>query len=125
ATTILGGRVVACAGPLIGLALMVGGATHALAWFGPCVLVGIGNGLSNPGAHAGAVSVRPELAGSASGLAGAMTIGGGAALSSLTGALLTVGNAGYLPLAMMLLSAAIALAAAVCVRVFDGQDAGR
>ncbi|UVE57721.1 MFS transporter [Burkholderia sp. EMB26] len=125
ATTILGGRVVACAGPLIGLALMSGGATHALAWFGPCVLVGIGNGLSNPGAHAGAVSVRPELAGSASGLAGAMTIGGGAALSSLTGALLTVGNAGYLPLAMMLLSAAIALAAAVCVRVFDGQDAGR
>lgn len=57
ATTILGGRVVACVGPLIGLALMFGGATHALAWFGPCVLVGIGNGLSNPGAHAGAVSV--------------------------------------------------------------------
>ncbi|KWH62405.1 MFS transporter [Burkholderia anthina] len=125
ATTILCGRVIACAGPLIGLALMTGGATHALAWFGPCVLVGFGNGLSNPGAHAGAVSVRPALAGSASGLAGAMTIGGGAALSSLTGALLTPANAGYLPLAMMLLSAAIALAAAVCVRAFDGRDAAR
>ena len=64
--------------------------------------------LTNPGAHAGAVSVRPALAGSASGLAGAMTIAGGAALSSLTGAVLTAGNAGYAPLAMMLLSAAIA-----------------
>lgn len=125
ATTILFGRVVACAGPLIGLALRFGGVTQAIAWFGPCVLVGIGNGLTNPGAHAGAVSVRPALAGSASGLAGAMTIAGGAALSSLTGAVLTAGNAGYAPLAMMLLSAAIALVAAVCVRVFDARDAGR
>lgn len=54
-----------------------------------------------------------------------MTIAGGAALSSLTGAVLTAGNAGYAPLAMMLLSAAIALAAAVCVRVFDARDAGQ
>ncbi|WP_419689548.1 MFS transporter [Burkholderia theae] len=125
ATTILCGRVVACAGPLIALALVSGGAPHPIAWFGPCVLVGIGNGLSNPGAHAGAVSVRPDLAGSASGLAGAMTIAGGAALSSLTGAVLTVGNAGYAPLAMMLLSAAIALVAAVCVHVFDARASGR
>ncbi|WP_322085553.1 MFS transporter [Burkholderia sp. BCC1999] len=125
ATTILYGRIVACAGPLIALGLVFGGATHALAWFGPCVLVGIGNGLTNPGAHAGAVSVRPELAGSASGLAGAMTIAGGAALSSLTGAALTAGNAGYAPLVMMLMSASIALAAAVCVRVFDARDAER
>lgn len=125
ATTILCGRVVACAGPLIALALVFGGATHALAWFGPCVLVGIGNGLTNPGAHAGAVSVRPELAGTASGLAGAMTIAGGAAWSSLTGAVLTAGNAGYAPLAMMLLSTAIALAAAICVRIFDARDTAR
>ncbi|MBN3739860.1 MULTISPECIES: MFS transporter [Burkholderia] len=125
ATTILCGRVVACAGPLIALALVFGGAPHPLAWFGPCVLVGIGNGLTNPGAHAGAVSVRPELAGTASGLAGAMTIAGGAAWSSLTGAVLTAGNAGYAPLAMMLLSTAIALAAAICVRIFDARDTAR
>ncbi|WP_175689886.1 MFS transporter [Burkholderia anthina] len=122
AATILCGRVVACLGPAIALALWFGGATHAIAWFGPCVLIGVGNGLSNPGAHAGAMSVRPALAGSASGLAGAMTIAGGAALSSLTGAVLTTGNAGYAPLVMMLLSAALALAAAVCVRRFDARD---
>lgn len=124
ATAILCGRVVACMGPAIALALFFGGATHAIAWFGPCVLIGIGNGLSNPGAHAGAMSVRPELAGSASGLAGAMTIAGGAALSSLTGAVLTVGNAGRAPLVMMLLSAVIALAAAVCIRIFDVRERG-
>ncbi|WP_175852903.1 MFS transporter [Burkholderia anthina] len=122
ATTILCGRVVACLGPVIALALWFGGATHAIAWFGPCVLIGVGNGLSNPGAHAGAMSVRPALAGSASGLAGAMTIAGGAALSSLTGAVLTTGNAGYAPLVMMLMSAVLALAAAVCVRRFDARD---
>ncbi|KVV46253.1 MFS transporter [Burkholderia territorii] len=122
ATTILCGRVVACVGPAIGLVLFLGGATHAIAWFGPCVLIGIGNGLSNPGAHAGAMSVRPELAGSASGLAGAMTIAGGAALSSLTGLVLTVANAGRAPLAMMLLSTALALAAAVCIRSFDARE---
>ncbi|MDR8726374.1 MFS transporter [Burkholderia pseudomultivorans] len=123
--TILCGRLVACAGPLIAVGLMFGGATHAIAWFGPCVLVGIGNGLTNPGAHAGALSVRPELAGSASGLAGAMMIAGGAALSSLTGALLTTRNAGYAPLAMMLLSAALALLAALYVRALDARDGER
>lgn len=123
--TILGGRLIACAGPLIALALMRAGAMHAAAWFGPCVLVGIGNGLTNPGAHAGALSVRPELAGSASGLAGAMTIGGGAALSSLTGAVLTTRNAGYAPLAMMLLSAALALLAALYIRALDARDGER
>lgn len=121
---IVGGRIVACAGPLIGLALAFGGAMHPAAWFGPCVLVGIGNGLSNPAAHAGALSVRPELAGSASGLVGAMTVGGGAVLSSLTGAVLTADNVRIAPLGMMLMSAAIALLAAWYVRGADASGDG-
>ncbi|MBY4832684.1 MFS transporter [Burkholderia dolosa] len=125
AATILCGRIVACAGPLIGLVLFFGGATRPIAWFGPCMLVGIGNGLSNPGAHAGALSVRPELAGSASGLVGAMTIAGGAALSSFTGAVSTQRNAAYAPLGMMLLSAVLALVAALYVRAFDAHDGER
>lgn len=121
ATTILCGRAVACMGPAIALALLLGGVTHPLAWFGPCVLIGVGNGLSNPAAHAGAMAVRPDLAGSASGLAGAATIAGGAALASLTGAVLTTGNAAYAPLATMSLSTLIALAAAMCIRAFDAR----
>ncbi len=68
ATTILYGRIAACAGPLIALPLQVGGATHAAAWFGPCVLVGLGNGFTNPGAHAGALSVDPSWPGARPGL---------------------------------------------------------
>jgi DHA1 family bicyclomycin/chloramphenicol resistance-like MFS transporter len=56
--------------------------------------------------------VRPHLAGTASGLGGAIMIGGGAALSALAGALLTGQSA--LPLQwIMFLSA---LAAVVCMR---------
>jgi DHA1 family bicyclomycin/chloramphenicol resistance-like MFS transporter len=51
--------------------------------------MGLGNGMTLPSANAGVVSVRPHLAGSASGLGGALQIGGGAGLASLAGALLT------------------------------------
>ncbi|NYH16373.1 Bcr/CflA subfamily drug resistance transporter [Paraburkholderia bryophila] len=122
-TTMTAGRVVACMGPVIALVLYLVGVRHAVALFGPCMLVGVGNGLSNPCAHAGAVSVRPELAGSASGLAGAMTIAGGSALSSVTGAVLTENNAAYAPLCLMLLSSLIALLAALYVRVLDTHGA--
>ena len=62
---------------------------HPLAVFGFCVFVGLGNGLTMPAATTGILSVRPSLAGSASGLGSAMMIGGGAGLSALAGALLS------------------------------------
>jgi DHA1 family bicyclomycin/chloramphenicol resistance-like MFS transporter len=43
-----------------------------------------------PSATAGLLSVRPQLAGTASGLGGAIMIGGGAAMAAATGAFLTV-----------------------------------
>ncbi len=66
-----------------------GGVYHPLlSLFGPVFFTGVGNGLTLPSANAGIVSVKPHLAGSASGLGGALQIGGGAALSVLAGALL-------------------------------------
>ncbi len=59
------------------------------------MFVGIGNGLTNPSSTAGALSVRPALAGSASGLSGALTVGAGAVLTSFTGAFMTEENAVY------------------------------
>jgi Bcr/CflA subfamily drug resistance transporter len=112
-TMMIAGRIVACAGPAICLILIFAGITHAIALFGPCILVGIGNGLTMPSANAGAMSVRPELAGSAAGLAGAMTIAGGAAFSSITGAFMTDENATYALFCIMLLATAIALLTAM------------
>jgi DHA1 family bicyclomycin/chloramphenicol resistance-like MFS transporter len=51
-------------------------------------IIGFGNGMTIPNATAGFLSVRPRLAGTASGLGGSIMIGGGAALSALAGALL-------------------------------------
>ena len=80
-TTMIAGRFTACAGPVVSLLFLVSGVEHVAALFGPCMLIGVGNGLTMPSANSGAMSVRPDLAGSASGLTGATTVAGGAALS--------------------------------------------
>ncbi|TCV69377.1 Bcr/CflA subfamily drug resistance transporter [Neorhizobium sp. R1-B] len=121
-TMMIMGRVVACACPIIGLALFLAGFRNAIALFGPCILIGIGNGLTMPSANAGMLSVRPDLAGSAAGLAGAMTVGGGAALSSITGAMLTENDATYGLFCIILLSTTIGLLAATFAALTDKHD---
>lgn len=61
-------------------------------FFGLMCFMGLGNGMVIPNATAGALSIRPDLAGTASGLSGAMMIGLGAALSALAGTLLAPGS---------------------------------
>lgn len=58
-----------------------------LALFLPMLFVGLGNGLVLPSCLAGAVSVKPEVAGAASGLAGSLQIGCGATIAPVVGAL--------------------------------------
>ncbi len=119
AVLMIAGRVVACAGLLAGLGLFLAGVVHAASLFGATVFVGIGNGLTIPSSNAGALSVRPQLAGSAAGLSGALTVAGGAVLTSVTGTILTEENGAYALLGMMLLSSAIALLAALHVFRLD------
>lgn len=78
--------------------------------------------VDRPSANAGALSARPNLAGSAAGLAGAMTLVGGAALSSITGAVLTEGNATYALFSIMLFSAGFALLAAVLAALVERRS---
>ena len=77
-----------------------------LIFFGAVGVMAVGNGMVLPNANAGMLSVRPHLAGTASGLGGALTIGGGAALSALAGALLGPGSGATPLLALMAASAA-------------------
>ena len=67
---VLTGSLLAVAGAGLALGLLLGGAWTPLTLFGPMMAVGLGNGLSVPNAQAGAVSVEPLLAGTASGIAG-------------------------------------------------------
>ncbi|SFS03289.1 MFS transporter, DHA1 family, bicyclomycin/chloramphenicol resistance protein [Yoonia litorea] len=88
------------------LLLTLSGVSHPLAFFGFCVFLGTGNGIVLPNVMAGSISVRPHLAGTASGLGGAIMIGGGAALSQLAGAVLTV-ETGTLPLQIIMFATSI------------------
>jgi MFS family permease len=119
----IAGRLVACAGLAAGLLLLAFGIVSVATVFGACVFVGIGNGLTFPSANAGAMSVRPALAGSAAGLSGALTVAGGALLSAIAGTVLTEANAAPAMLAMMLLASLLGLAAALFVLRVDRREA--
>ena len=118
-TMIVAGRVVAFAGLTVGLGLLLAGIVHEFSLFGSCVFLGVGNGISMPSSNVGAMSVRPELVGSAAGLSGALTGAGGALMSGITSTVLNEANAAFVLLGMMLVSSTMALLAALFVLCLD------
>lgn len=108
---VMAGSIVAVSGIALSSLFFLIGWQTPLSLFGPILLVGLGNGITLPSANAGVVSVRPHLAGSASGLGGALMIGGGAALSAITGALLGPDTGAWPLLLMMLGSLAMGVVA--------------
>jgi len=121
-TMMLIGRGLACCGPVLGMVLFLSGHLNVFTLFGSVMLVGMGNGLTVPSAGVGALSVRPKLAGSASGLSGAMTVALGAVMSSISGALVGGAYAAYILLGLMLFSAFLGLLSAVWVRLIDLRE---
>ncbi len=95
------GAIVGFCGLLIPLTLNLAGITSPLLFFGFCTFVGLGNGMVIPNASAGMLSVRPHLAGTASGLGSAFMIGGGAVLSAFAGSVIHGENASLKLLAIM------------------------
>jgi MFS transporter, DHA1 family, multidrug resistance protein len=83
------------------------GLSGPVMFFGLTITMGLGNGICLPSANAGILSVRPELAGTASGLGGAIMIGGGAGLAALAGVLLPPG-ATEMPLILLMLASSTA-----------------
>lgn len=93
-------------GVAISAVLFLVGLGSALSFFGLVTVVGLGNGLVIPNATSGALSVRPRLAATASGLSGAIMLGGGAGLSAWAGALLTR-ETGAMPLLWLMLATSV------------------
>ena len=107
------GTLFNAAGVGLNLMVMAFGAGNVTTFFGFMIFIGLGNGMSIPNATAGMLSVRPHLAGTASGLGGAIMIGGGAALSALAGALLAPGTGAWPLLWIMLATSVLAI---LCIR---------
>jgi MFS transporter, DHA1 family, multidrug resistance protein len=121
-TILIVGRVTTCAGLLGGLVLSIFSAHYVAAFFGPCMFIGIGNGLMMPAANMGVLSVRADLAGSATGLAAAISIAGGALIASVAGLFLQESGAVHALFGTMLTSAVVALAAAVGAARLDKRS---
>ena len=95
------GALIAAIGLSAATLLALFGLDSAILFFGFCTFVGLGNGMVIPNASAGMLSVRPHLAGTASGLGSFFMIGGGAALSVIAGVVLKFGH-GSLPLLILM-----------------------
>jgi MFS transporter, DHA1 family, multidrug resistance protein len=112
---VLWGCLANAVGSSISILIFFAGYGSAFSFFGMMTLVGLGNGLCIPNATAGMLSVRPHLAGTASGLGGAIMIGGGAALAVLAGVMLTPESGAYPLLWLMLLTAFAGVASIMVV----------
>ncbi len=75
-------------------------------FFSTMIFVGLGNGMTIPNATSAMLSVRPHVAGAASGLGGAIMIAGGASLTTYAGTLLDA-DGGALPLLWLMFASSI------------------
>jgi predicted MFS family arabinose efflux permease len=116
---IFAGRILTCLGLLIGLGLVFAGVTHPLAFFGPCVSIGLGNGLTMPAANARVLSLHPDLAGTASGLAAALTVIGAGIIAFSSGLVIDASNARVAVLGAMLTTSLLSLAVAAFIAHAD------
>lgn len=109
---ILLGTLVTSFGLVLLALLTLAGLSGPTTFFGLTLFMGLGNGICLPNANAGMLSVRPDLAGTASGLGGAILIGGGAALAAVAGMLLGPGTS-EMPLILLMLASSIASVIAI------------
>ena len=103
--------------------LTLAGITSHWVFFGFMTFVGLGNGLVIPNATAGLLSIKPHLAGTASGLGGSLMIGGGAALSAMAGWLLSFGH-GALPLVLLMAASGACSVVAILLTIRRNRQLG-
>ncbi len=92
---LLYGSWITVIGLLAALVIFLVGYEHPIIFFGCMIWAGIGNGMVLPNANAGLLSVRPSLAGSASGIGGAIMLGFGALFAYLAGFISTEDSGAY------------------------------
>ena len=118
---LLQGSWITALGLLLSLFIFWLGFGSATVFFGCMILAGVGNGMVLPNANAGLLSVRPNLAGSASGIGGAIMLGGGAFLAYLAG-LISTEQAGPYPLMYLMIFTAFAALFIVRYIIFLERD---
>jgi MFS transporter, DHA1 family, multidrug resistance protein len=116
---VLIGSCLVVLGTVSSIALLIGWSWAPIALFGPMMLATFGNGLAIPNAQAGAISVDPLLAGTASGLSGFTQMLVAAVVSQAVGMLQN--GTPYPMLGFMVACAAISLLGFVLPRRTGGR----
>lgn len=124
ARLIVAGRLLTCMGLLAAVVLAWAGVMHPLAFFGPCVCLGLGNGLTLPVANARILGAHLGLAGSAAGLAAALAMLGAGTLAFGGGPLLQGPQARVAVPCAMLLIALMSMTAALWAIRAEGGTSG-
>lgn len=100
--------------------LFAAGWLNVWTFFGPVAVISIGNGIALPNAIAGSLSVRPDLAGTASGTSGSIQFGMGAIGMAITGAALAVSPTAFTLVSVMAVFALLGTVASVWSRYARG-----
>lgn len=103
---ILTGTLATTTGLLLCIVLFLFTTPLPITFFGCVCFMGLGNGMVLPNATSGMMSVRPHLAGSASGIGGTINTAGGALIATGTSAILVPGT-GTLPLLFIMLTSTL------------------
>ncbi len=121
----LAGRLITFTGLAVGLAILSAGWLSPWLYFGSTVFIGLGNGITMPSSNAGVLSIRPKLAGTASGLNAALVVAIGAVLTTLTGHVLPQDGAAPVLMTMLLGTAVAGLLAVLwAIRLRRPHPAG-
>lgn len=118
---IVAGRLLTCTGLLIAAVLAALQVHHPLAFFGPCICVGLGNGLTMPVTNARVLRLYAELSGTALGLASAITTAGAGVIAFAAGLLIEASNARVHVLAAMLTTSLLSLCAAALILRWESR----
>jgi DHA1 family bicyclomycin/chloramphenicol resistance-like MFS transporter len=115
------GSAISVVGTAVGAALVFSGQWAPWAIFGPGMIFAFGGGLLMPNSQAGALSVHPRSAGTASGLSGFLQMGLAAVFAQLAGQLQD--DTPY-PMAMLMVAAAVfgLISLAIGLRLDSGRD---
>nr|WP_282563211.1 Bcr/CflA family efflux MFS transporter [Gymnodinialimonas phycosphaerae] len=113
---ILVGRGLPLVSLVAALAVFLAGFGTLWVLFAATMTVGFGNGLTVANANAGALAVRPEMAGTAAGLAGAFVLVTGAVLAGLTTMVLSAQATPARLILLMVAAVAVSMAAALLAR---------
>ncbi|WP_299814048.1 multidrug effflux MFS transporter [uncultured Roseibium sp.] len=122
---VLTGTIIAALSVALVAGITAFGALTPPGLFLPMFLLGLGNGVCLPSALAGAISVRPELTGSAAGLTASLQVGTGAIAGSLVAWLYAhsfMAGTAWGMILIMALGCSLSLAAALSIRAITARQ---